>query len=369
MTVRHLTIYCCFIPLLCLFARSESLAQTGKSGWAFGVNTRYGFVYQHAASIGRLAQSHPYAVELIASQLTAGSKPWHRWYRYPEVGYVLGMVDFRNPILGKSVYGLIYLDKAMLECRAGSFRLKIGTGLTYNTNPYHPETNFQNNALGSRVMYAMQGELLWTFRLGNRWRLSTGASITHFSSGAFQIPNAGINVAAVKVGVSYVPVPSALRQSADSLSEPLDKRLRWQVSGAFFVKETWLPGGKKYPGCTLLVHASKPLNRKSALNVGVDGFYNTAVKYLITKDPDVDTLRRPDFKRVGLVFGHELLMGRVSLLTQLGVYVYRPYKIDFPIYQRFGLRYYVSDHVFASVALKSHFGTADFIEWTMGFRW
>jgi hypothetical protein len=58
------------------------------------------------------------------------------------------------------------------------------------------------------------------------------------------------------------------------------------------------------------------------------------------------------------------------MLVQLGVYVYKPYQyIDNRLYQRYGLKYSINRHLFAGVMLKTHFGTADFMEWTLGVKW
>jgi len=38
-------------------------------------------------------------------------------------------------------------------------------------------------------------------------------------------------------------------------------------------------------------------------------------------------------------------------------------------YQRVGLRYYLSDHLFAGIAIKAtNFSRADYIEWSLGFN-
>ena len=38
-------------------------------------------------------------------------------------------------------------------------------------------------------------------------------------------------------------------------------------------------------------------------------------------------------------------------------------------YQRVGIRYYLSKHLFAGIAIKAtNFSKADYIEWSLGFR-
>lgn len=337
--------------------------------FAIGVHTYYGFILKHTESIGHLAQSHPYAIEVNLNRITDGSKAWHHAYRYPEEGYAVGVYDFRNPVLGKAVYAFTYLDKALLKGNKSAWRLKIGTGLAGMTNPYHPERNFQNTALSGRIMYAMQGEMAWTYQIRRQWQLRTGITLTHFSNGAFKLPNSGINIPALKMGISYQSRQAQIQAKPDTVNEPLQNNLSLNMSGSFFFKEINLPGGKRYPGGVLSIYVNKRLNQKSALNIGVDGFYNTALRQVIRQDPDVDSLNIPDFKRAGFTFGHELFMGRVSMLTQFGIYVYNPYqKVDTRIYQRYGLKCYISRKLFASMLLKTHFGTADCIEWGLGVR-
>jgi hypothetical protein len=250
-------------------------------------------------------------------------------------------------------------------------RLKIGTGLVFITNPYDADRNFQNTALSSRIMYGMRGELTHSYQLNKHWQIRSGITITHFSNGAVKVPNSGINIPALKLGVQYIPhIPVLHTSVADSSGNKAYKNVQFNISGAFTLKEIDLPGGPKYPGGVLSAYVNRRLNRKSALNLGFDGFYNTALKQVIEIDPNVDSLRTPDFKRVGMTFGHELFISRVSMLVQLGMYIYKPYqKADQSVYQRYGLKYYINRNLFAGVMLKTHFGTADFMEWTLGVRW
>ncbi len=360
-----------YLSLFIAFTLSAQNHQ--KPAYSLGVQSYYGFVWKHAESVGHLSQTHPYGLEINYNQITTGTKEWHKVYRYPEVGYSLGMFNFRNNILGKAIYAITYLDKALLRSQRSALQLKIGTGLVCVTNPYHPEKNFQNTALSSRIMYAMRGEVAYTYQLTPHLQVKSGLTLTHFSNGALKMPNSGINIPALKVGLLYVPNSTAIHPSdADSVGKSAYryKGIELNFSAAFLIKEVGLPGGRKHPGVVISAYANRRLNRKSALNMGIDGFYSTALKHIINTDPDVDTLRVPDFKRAGMTFGHELYISRVSMLTQIGVYVYMPYQnIDHRIYQRIGLKYYFHKNFFAAAMLKTHFGTADFMEWTIGVRW
>ena len=78
---------------------------------------------------------------------------------------------------------------------------------------------------------------------------------------------------------------------------------------------------------------------------------------------DPETL---DHKRVGLIAGHELKMNKISLLTQLGFYVYRPYKTDKILYQRIALKFYFGKNVYLHYGFITHFAKADHSEWGIG---
>ena len=54
-------------------------------------------------------------------------------------------------------------------------------------------------------------------------------------------------------------------------------------------------------------------------------------------------------------FGYEVMSGGVFVKNQF--------------YQRVGIRYYLSKHLFAGIAIKAtNFSKADYIEWSLGFR-
>ena len=104
----------------------------------------------------------------------------------------------------------------------------------------------------------------------------------------------------------------------------------------------------------------------SGLTGGLDAFLDNATRHYIrrrfTEDP-------PDYRRLGIALGHELFYDRLSLLTQVGVYLYRPYQELYqPLYQRFGIRYALTKHVVGTFLLKVHGGRAESAEFGVGIR-
>ena len=64
---------------------------------------------------------------------------------------------------------------------------------------------------------------------------------------------------------------------------------------------------------------------------------------------------------------HQLRFSRLSLVTQLGFYIYAKDKSDGPIYDRLAIQYKLNNNILLNVALKTHFAKADFVEWGIGY--
>ena len=121
-------------------------------------------------------------------------------------------------------------------------------------------------------------------------------------------------------------------------------------------------------------YADKRINRKSALQFGADIFFSNFLKELIyyrsVAFPELDVSGDEDYKRVGVVVGHELFINKTSLLTQFGYYVYYPYDFEGRTYLRIGLKRYVGKKGkwFGAMTLKSHGAKAEAVEFGIGAR-
>lgn len=81
-------------------------------------------------------------------------------------------------------------------------------GVSAGWNKYDTDKNPENGAIGSSVNAYLNLGLLLKYRLNDRWSLSAGIEGSHYSNGNTALPNAGINTAGVRVGLSYVLSPS-----------------------------------------------------------------------------------------------------------------------------------------------------------------
>jgi hypothetical protein len=66
--------------------------------------------------------------------------------------------------------------------------------------------------------------------------------------------------------------------------------------------------------------------------------------------------------------GHELFINRLSVLVQLGYYVYYPFEFEGRVYNRVGIKRYFGSNWFGAISLKSHGAKAEAIEFGVGIR-
>ena len=150
------------------------------------------------------------------------------------------------------------------------------------------------------------------------------------------------------------------------------EKIKYNVVFRSGVNESDVIDSGKYPFYIISGYADKRLNRKSAIQFGTDIFFSRFLKELIyyysVAFPEYDVKGDEDWKRVGIFVGHELFINKMSLVTQLGYYVYYPYDFEGRTYNRVGVKRYFGDQFFGAITLKSHGAKAEAIEFGIGVR-
>lgn len=361
-----LTVIFCFFSLF-NEVWSQAIKDNPNYTYEGGMNVFGGFAVKHDRFMGHLSQGVTRGLELQISKNTYGNKIWEQVFKYPDVGFALSYYDYGSEKLGESLGGLLYMNFYLFRSRKFEGIFKIGTGIGYHTNPYDHETNNQNVAIGSKFTQSMQIRSGINYKLTDRWKLSFGVTLSHFSVAAYTQPNKGINIVSANLGCIYQITE---KQPEKILLDTLyrwDHRLKYNVNFNYGLKEIPPIGGPKYPVYILTFYINKQVSKTNILNIGMDGFSNTALKEEMRQaglEPG-----SVDHKRIGITLGHELKLHRLSLLTQFGTYIYRPYKSDKAVYQRLALKFYAGEHFYFHYGFLTHFAKADHIELGIGFTW
>ncbi len=354
-----------------MFSGSWLVAQENRQ-FSLEANYFYGNIVEHSPAISHLITHYPEGLLLSFSKKTFGTEAWERRYNYPELGVTFTWQDLKNRHLGEN-YGL-YAHMGFYFFQR-HFLLKVGQGLAYATNPYDPDTNYQNNAFGSPFLSTtfLSGNFIWEDLLEGLG-FQAGISLIHYSNADFVSPNSSTNTAAVNVGLNYLlghkkEVNYIPKEKEEKYTEPIHYNLvlRGGVNSARII------GTGSLPFLTFSAYADKRLSRKSTLQAGTEIFFSRAmeeyIKYHSSAFPEGGTTGEEDAKRIGLFGGHQLTFNKTSLITQLGVYVYYPYEtfVD-QVYNRIGLQREIYKDLFASVTVRSHGANAEAVEFSIGYR-
>ena len=345
---------------------SRAQQQHEPQPWVVGAYAQGGFIIAHSPFMRHLAVSHPAGFEVNIQKQTTGKRNWHQLYRFPKVGYTFVYFNYHNPVLGRSYAVSTYLNKTLWQTRKTELNYRLGLGVAYLTEGYDQETNHKNTVASSALNATLQTRFEYDIRLSPHWSVLAGLGLNHYSNGATKKPNLGINIPTLSLGLNYHTVSAY--QTRESELPVYNPKLFYNLSTTVGWRQINPSNTKKFLVQSVTLAALKPLNRKSNLVLGLEGFYDRSLKVQQLTDTTLTGKAFPDTKKAGLFLGHELLFGQLAFETQLGGYVYRPYKYATAYYERLGLKYHFTSQLYGAVDLKIHGFAADVLEWRVGYR-
>jgi hypothetical protein len=329
-----------------------------------------GNIAVHNENILPLITGHPNGLIASWNRKTFGEKDWQQRYGYPDWGLTFTYQDFQNKDLGHN-YGLYAHYNFYFFKRKLMFR--IGQGIAYASNPYDKIDNNRNVAFGSDLLSTTMVMLNYKReRLLGNFGFTCGLSLIHYSNANIRAPNTSVNTIALNAGIAYSLTPEEPEYqytiNKEKYTEPVKVNLVFRTG----INESDVVGSGQFPFYIVSAYADKRLSHLSALQFGADLFFSKFLKELILYEsvafPSNGVSGDEDYRRAGIFIGHELFINRLSVLTQLGYYVYYPFDFEGRTYIRAGLKYYVYKKWFAAMTLKSHGARAEALELGIGIR-
>ncbi len=349
---------------------SPILAQKKLSLTDYTINFKYhyGFMIQTSIEVAQLINQKPSMLELEVLKQSTGKDIYEQVYKHTQVGASVQYLIFDpSKPLGNAVCVYPHFNFKMAENKHNQLYLRLGYGAAFVEKRFNTYDNYKDDMISSRFNFTFSGRINYYFKIKNL-NVNTGLGVLHISNGVIKVPDQGLNVVTVHLGFG-ISGPSTLRIHRDSIARFHKKNVLF-LSWAGGVNQTYPVNGPDYFQSTLSAYAGRRLNYKSTINAGFDVFFDgmNKINYNEFGLSSLGPFRPIYYFKLGFAAGHELSYKRVALLTQLGVYLYDPFKLDPPVYQRYGVKYYLSEKLFVMSALKIHFGSADFVEWTVGLR-
>ncbi len=368
MGARFFAGVCVFILACCtLGAHGHLYARDHRGRLFFGTQYHHQYLWAHREEMRPHLGNPVHAFELNLGWQTSGDMQWHRAYNMPSLGLGFFYADLGNPdVFGDVRSGFIYMDFIMGKTASVQRRFKVSLGLSNFSEYYDAETNPENEFIGTRWNVHVNFNYKFHYRISQHVELTPGVSFTHFSNGAYQKPNRGLNLFDVNLGLRY-----NLGASEETFQPTHDDNLEWPVGEQRLLTSYAIGfmqrniGDPHYQAHTLTLNLLKRGSYRSRWGLGADFFYDEHAKEWVRLQQEQTSFA--DYVRAGGFVSYDLVFDRLSLLLNLGVYYYYGYEPENPVYKRIGLRYFITSNVLAHMALKAHFGRADYVAWGLGY--
>lgn len=328
----------------------------------------YGFIIPHRTGMKNLITGHVKALEINYDIPTYGKKEWEQIYNYPTWGLSCFIADLGNPVQLGFATGLFpYVNFPKIKTERFRFSYHVGWGLGYVSKAFDRTENYKNTIIGSNMNAIISLGLESELKVSGRLSANAGMSFTHFSNGAFTVPNLGINIPSVNLGISYLAGNPNQEFRRDSIGKP---KKNYEVSFIFSggLKSVYPLGNtKKYPAFSFSTTFGTFRSQKNRLVAGMDVFYNTAL-FDYFQRAEIPVSGKWEMIQPGVSLNYIATVSRINIIIGMGTYIYSRYTFDGKYYHRIGMRYRINEHLFANLTLKSHFFKADFSEWGIGYN-
>lgn len=326
-------------------------------------------------------------LEVDIEFLPSGKYAWEQRWGFPTFGVgVLGMGmpgNYQQTGATFAVYP--YMLWTVARSRYFDFGIKTGLGIAFMTKGgygFDGDGNatcirgyaggFANVALEGKIKVSELGAL--TIEGGGQW----------INNGEVLLPNFTANIFYGSIGYQH-------RLSSGTYRFPR-KRYRSEHLKEEIIVNIMLAGGglsSKYTGKTICptgtfhTDVQFKVNNVYTTGVGLDAFYNGVYKYRFNpnENRDAEFAKR---MRAGMAWNNSFYIGRITLLADMGFYLYDPVKDNYGhkgkpfygynpseedgwLYLRAGVRCRIYDNLFAQASIKTHLLRIDYMEFGLGY--
>lgn len=371
MQSRYLLIYVVFFL---------AISQTALQGQLryLQADAHFGSIVQHRTTIAFDTESPSYGLDLSMYWQTQGNKPWQAGQQFPRFYLSARFQDLGNrEVLGQA-YGLLGgMELNLFRRQKSALHFGFGFGYSYLTKPFDRVSNPTNNAIGSFGNNSITLHLDYERPIGKKLIYHLGLKLMHYSNGARKLPNLGLNIPALYIGIS--PNRGTYEQdffNFDRLDNRPGNRFAIGLYTQYAQVEIRVPGGPNYPVYVFGGDVYYHHNANHRSSIGYQYEYNSSIAIfgLHTGDFQTDDEALVGASRHAINVGHEFLFGPWSVQLKTGFYINRNsgWLLPTPYYFQLSPRYYFlhdrpsRTKFYANIQLKSHLFIAEYISVGVG---
>lgn len=349
----------------------------GKTG--IEANMHVGRVFRHTTNFRPTINGPSYAIEVSAFKQTDGSKNWQKKLHYPEIGGgFYAVIHHNRDTIGNGFGTYMFWKYPLVRSKVVDFYLKMGAGLGVLTKKYDAIKNPVDNPIGSYVNVFVLIRFGLDWKISRQFKLVTAFTYSHFSDGAVQLPNLGINTPTGTIGLVYYPQNKPIAVNRDSFSrKPVLKNELYAKAGIGMLDVTKFIKEKPWLMQTTSIGYSRYINICNKLSAGLTLEFNFGEPhiYVNTLETEKKKLKKAATE-LSINIADEILIGRFAMHFELGAYLYHTYRLPLPIYFKLGGAYYLPDmgkkkrsSMFVNGNVKAHGATAQLVEGNIGGVW
>lgn len=369
MHISNLTFFLLFILSAPLFAQAPDTLNPDRVPFLLGGRLHRGFIIPHSRDIAQVSDSHPFGLELNVQWLMTAEKHTRESGVITKRGFLAHYINYDHPdVLGYCLSLAPYIESLIRPDRRLYGAVQLGLGVSYLSKVYHKDNNPTNLFFSTHISYLLIANAYLYFKATPRWDVSLGFNYNHISNGGMREPNKGMNFPTWNAGAAYNFRPTVIRRVVKNKNWKQQPRnyayvhaigtiKKAQATDAFPVdKPCWQLGG--------IAMVGRRVGRMSGLAAGTEWIHDGWAREVLDRAGDNTSALKG-----GILFGHELLTGRVRFTVHLGAYVYNPSRNTDAVYQRYGLFYRIGQHLQFGSTLKSHRHVADVFDVRVGWLW
>jgi hypothetical protein len=322
----------------------------------FSAGFHTGPIFAHSENVQNTSGAHPKGIELLWSWQRNNASAWSLCACSPIQGFQLSYYDFDTRILGRGINAAYLLEPMYhLSTRMrASFRTAVG--LAYLTNPYDEVFNPANQSYSTAINVYLSLGFGLEYQVTRRWSVEAVGQYQHISNGGIAYPNKGINWPTIGLLTTYRPKPRPL-QKFERTDIGQRNNARWDVVLYAMGKRVGgQPDGKskRFFLMGASAQAAWQVGRINNLTAGAELVWDGALKYRQTNEGTTI-----DPWRLGVLAGHEFILGKFLFSQRVGIYLHQAGDYD-QWYHSWGLVYRINKHWGTGINLRAHKQVADY---------
>ncbi len=348
-----------------------SYGQNSKDSVHTYLSVRYhsGFILPHHTTMMYWIEDYTNGLELTYGFRNYKSNHWSAVFNYPEVGLGFYTSSLGNDEVFGQGYALFpYINFHIWRKHRFETSYKIALGLGYVDTHFDVDTNPEDLIIGSALNAYVGLGLLASYRLHENFSITAGINMNHFSNGAAKKPNYGANIASANIGLKYHFDDKATPDVEKTLAPRFKKHeLILTVAGGSNQLKYIDP--EKYWSGTISANYLWYRSAKRAWGLGADIMYMGGAPHYFEPDaPESESYNTLDHMYGGIVGSYNLFVNKVTMVMQMGVYVFYKIKPIQPVYPRLGIRYDINDKLMANFTVKASFFSSEYLEFGLAYK-